>query len=378
MSSEMDVSKIPVNNFRPWKTAQYFLQPSDNDGAKLSIGVRKVISNEVIMRIFYPAQESASCAKPASWFRTSAFSSLDGYIHVFAGGLWRFARHGSILFEMLRFFGRCIAFALPLRGATLPYCYEDLPPRRIDGHRAPVVIWSHGLTGNSDEHGLLAATLAADGNIVALVHHQDGSSSFVEQADGSVLYYQHTDLRNYDSSMRQRQAERRASELSAARAAILAGAAGADLAALADPARAAVGGFSFGAAAAAAAAAAPPPGAPPCAWRCAVLWDGWFHLELSSIGLSADMPTQAFDRASLPRQPVSLAAPPSACRASRHIPGRASLPCEEGDLSESPTASRLLYPDVFPFPQHVSSRAEEPPGIPLQTDEERARGVALK
>ena len=66
-----------------------------------------------------------------------------------------------------------------MRFATLPNCYENLKTRCQDAGRLPIILWSHGLTGNGDEHGLLAAALAADGNIVALLHHRDGSSAKV-------------------------------------------------------------------------------------------------------------------------------------------------------------------------------------------------------
>ena len=219
---------------------------------------------------------------------------VDGLVHVHIGGKFRFCRNGSYLFQIVRLVVRTIFYFLPLRKATIPCCYMDMPPRCADAQRAPLVLWSHGLTGNGDEHSL-AAVLAADGNVVALLHHRDGSSNKVALADGRALYYLHPDFRNYNPAMRQEQAEQRAAELGAARALLLGGGAGADLAALIDPARIAVGGFSFGATAAALAAAAAGAGS---GYRCAILWDGWFRLDLPRQGIAADMPTQAFSAAS--------------------------------------------------------------------------------
>ena len=322
--------------FRPWKSAEEFFQTG-----RALIGVRNICSDGVVLRVFYPAEPEMTSrdAMPASWFRTSLMSMVDGLVHVHIGGKFRFCRNGSFPFQIVRLVVRTIFYILPLRNASIPCCYMDLPPRCPDAQRAPLILWSHGLTGNGDEHSLLAAALAADGNVVALLHHRDGSSNKVDLADGRALYYTHPDFRIYNPAMRQKQAEHRTAELGAAQTLLLGGGAGADLAALIDPASIAVGGFSFGATTAALAAAADGAGS---RYRCAILWDGWFRLDLPRLGIAADMPTQAFSAAS-PQAPhhhhhphamlLAAVSPPD-------LPRTSALACQRGDSELTQTAGR--------------------------------------
>ena len=55
----------------------------------------------------------------------------------------------------------------------------------------------------------MAASLAAQGYVVALVHHLDGSSSKTPRADGPALYYDHPDWSNYKAEFRTVQIEQR-------------------------------------------------------------------------------------------------------------------------------------------------------------------------
>lgn len=211
----------------------------------------------------------------------------DGYAHFMAG--WKQSlRKGTYVFEAISFVIRSVASMNSLRNAKLPCAYDNLKPRL---GKAPVVVWSHGLSGTGEEHGLLAARLAAEGYVVALVHHTDGSSSKVTTADGNTIYFKHPDFENYDPEFRQKGAEHRAKEVDGARQMLLSGDAGADLKALCDPDRVAVGGFSFGGATAALVASTMPQH-----YKCGVLWDGWFHINLDSINFRRDLPTQAFDK----------------------------------------------------------------------------------
>jgi dienelactone hydrolase len=138
---------------------------------------------------------------------------------------------------------------------------------------------------------MLAAALALRGFAVALVHHSDGSSSFVDlkppisgPGATSWLKYQHPNYSpSYDVAFRQRQAEYRAEEVEEARLLVLA------MKGLAiDPAKVVVAGFSFGAATAGVVAALNPH-----AYAAAVFIDGWWHIELKKYNVAQDLPLQA-------------------------------------------------------------------------------------
>ena len=178
--SEVAQDDLRSIDFRPWKSSEVYMQCGDNQ-RPCAVGIRNICTSQVIMRVFYPADADSIPAdtKVASWFRTSLYSLLEGYLHTFVGAFFSFARHGSAFFVFLKLIARFVSFLLPMRFATLPNCYENLKTRCQDAGRLPIILWSHGLTGNGDEHGLLAAALAADGNIVALLHHRDGSSAKV-------------------------------------------------------------------------------------------------------------------------------------------------------------------------------------------------------
>ena len=101
----------------------------------------------------------------------------------------------------------------------IPRCTADAPPLQQTASPLPLVVWSHGLTGTGCEHGLLAATLALSGFVVALPHHSDGSSSLTDLGENKTkLRYIHPDYNNYDKEFRQKQAEYRASEVGEMRA----------------------------------------------------------------------------------------------------------------------------------------------------------------
>jgi dienelactone hydrolase len=53
----------------------------------------------------------------------------------------------------------------------------------------PVVIFSHGLAGSSEIYSYQTMALAAHGNIVLSITHQDGSAPVVERSDGSLMTF---------------------------------------------------------------------------------------------------------------------------------------------------------------------------------------------
>lgn len=55
--------------------------------------------------------------------------------------------------------------------------------------KMPMVVFSHGLTGNSALYSYQAINLASKGNLVAVVEHSDGSAIGMKKQDGSFLRY---------------------------------------------------------------------------------------------------------------------------------------------------------------------------------------------
>lgn len=250
-------------------------------------------SHGATVRVFYPAAAGTSPQgrAPVKIFRNGLPFVVEGYTHTFLGLFV-----APLVVRVLGWLFAAWARLHPLAWSALPRCYHDLPPAAAtapgcDG-ALPLVVWSHGLTGTGCEHGLLAVALALRGNVVALVHHSDGSSSLADLRPGSDavpaarLWYQHPrySAGAYDIGMRQRQAEHRVAEVEEARAMALALP---RLQGLVHSGKVVVGGFSFGAATAGLAAATNP-----SAYVGAVLIDGWWHIELKKIGVNQDLPLQ--------------------------------------------------------------------------------------
>lgn len=248
-------------------------------------------SNGAAIRIFYPAGDKPPPgARQATLFRTTLAFFIEGYTHVFLGS---FLPH--FVLRVIDFFMSKIAWLHPHAWSKLPRCYVDVPPVvKGGGKKLPLIVWSHGLTGTGCEHGMFAVSLALRGNVVALVHHSDGSSSLADIKTHNSLsavklrYQQPTYSPTYDEGFRQLQAEYRASEVGQARSLVLAMP---SLKSLIDCSKVVIGGFSFGAATAGIVAAENAD-----AFVGAILIDGWWHIELKKHGISQDLPQQVHDR----------------------------------------------------------------------------------
>lgn len=111
-------------------------------------------------------------------------------------------------------------FLIPLAYAKVPRGYTDATVKPLEeGEKTyPLLIFSHGLSGTGDEHGLMGATLALRGYVVAFPHHSDLSSSLCDvivPGSSKVQHklYKHPDFHNYDLDLRQGQCEWRADEV---------------------------------------------------------------------------------------------------------------------------------------------------------------------
>eukprot|EP00927_Polykrikos_kofoidii_P051664 TRINITY_DN45450_c0_g1_i1.p1 TRINITY_DN45450_c0_g1~~TRINITY_DN45450_c0_g1_i1.p1 ORF type:complete len:418 (-),score=55.45 TRINITY_DN45450_c0_g1_i1:93-1268(-) len=274
------------------------------------VGIRTIRNSRgAAIRIFYPAsdidaqtrQDVNAVGARVPMFRNSFVTYIQGYCDTLLG-----SRLPSPLVAAIRFCIGAVAWLLPLNRAVLPKCCgADLPVGIVGEGGAgatkqqhPLIVWSHGLTGTGCEHALFAAALALRGNVVAVCHHSDGSSSGCDvDACGVIvrLPYKHPTMKvgEYPTGLRQSQAEYRAQEVEEARSLIMdKHVAGKDLASVIDPSKLVVGGFSFGAATAGLVAATDDTKR----WRAAILLDGWWHVNLQNLEVSFDLPTQAHEQ----------------------------------------------------------------------------------
>lgn len=211
-----------------------------------AVGIRYLppTSTRPPLRIFYPAEAPTEAAinssnnedqikqaegqQSVTWFQdTGVLPYLMGYAHTMV------ASHNSLMFQWaIQPFLFLLADVLPMGWLRIPGLYQDAKPLKelakdksadvsdnttdteARTKRYPLIIFSHGLTGTGQENAALCAAWAKRGFVVAAVHHTDGSSCRVQQADGSVLFYDHvTSYDKYDINFRPRQIQQRSNEL---------------------------------------------------------------------------------------------------------------------------------------------------------------------
>ncbi|CAB9506388.1 Platelet-activating factor acetylhydrolase [Seminavis robusta] len=254
-----------------------------------AVGVRYIppTRSHPPLRLFYPAKQPDTKQPCVRWFQDtpSAGMFLCGYLHVIG------IKHGTWAFAILSRFLRLVAYCLPLQYRSLPDTYAgiDMVTTENNPTKLPIVVFSHGLTGTTQENSLLCAAWARQGYMVAAVHHADGSSACVPQADGSTLWYQHgPSYKNYDATFRPKQIDKRARDMNEA----------VDYLRQTYPDQCdfdkiVAAGFSYGAATAAFVAVQDD--SPFQAGL--ILLDGWFYLDISeSAGIEFEFPALAFER----------------------------------------------------------------------------------
>ena len=255
------------------------------------------------IRIFYPAASPSSPPTtppdPASLYRVPYSYMLRGYLSMALSHL-RASPYKAIAGLLVAFASTILPPLLPLAYAVLPSTSKNAPVAPGGPH--PLLLWSHGLTGTGDEHGIMAVLLARRGYIVVIPQHTDGSSSLVLLKGGKDLPFVYPDYDDYDPDFREGQTRVRAVELFAS-GDVAVEVLGRENVRTSDVA---VGGFSFGAATAARAI---------CEQasltdseynvKCAVLVDGWYNINLKKYGVDVNMPL-SLHRRGLPPSVKSL------------------------------------------------------------------------
>ncbi|KAL3796793.1 hypothetical protein HJC23_010940 [Cyclotella cryptica] len=269
------------------------------------------------IRLFFPAaleETTASTPRQASYFVDNRVSYvLEGFAHI------ALTRHTTKFFRfVVRPFIWMISLIFPARYLKIPETVlannnssvKYLPPSSLSTnktHKQRLVVFSHGLTGTGEENSIFCTCLAKRGYVVASIHHRDGSSSRVPMPDGSCKFYQHFPIGSeYDPQNRLDQVHVRANEMlntcdwllksndddeqteyyieEEDNYPILK-----EICNNLDGKKLIAAGFSYGATTSALAATLRPD-----QFQCAILLDGWFHIEWSSRGVDIDFPPDAF------------------------------------------------------------------------------------
>ena len=159
--------------------------------------------NHIPFRVFYPGREEHNDKINVGWFVRSFSDFVEGYMHfIFPKG-----RTSVLLDWLISIVGILLSFLVPMASAVLPVCLHNAPvsANTTNSGEYPLIVYSHGLTGSGEEHALMFASWAQQGYVVACIHHCDGSSSRTPQKDGSFVYYEHADMKNYDVTFRPKQ-----------------------------------------------------------------------------------------------------------------------------------------------------------------------------
>ncbi|KAL7468214.1 hypothetical protein ACHAXS_008440 [Conticribra weissflogii] len=320
------------------------------------------------LRLFFPATTVPSSTpswkkpKPATYFRDNRVAYvLEGMAHTMG------VRNTT---KMFKYIVRPILFVFslffPARFLRIPHSaqvpsdpihyeksrsVEYLPPSSFEStgsvprENQSLVLFSHGLTGTGEENSIFCASLAKRGFVVACLHHCDGSSSRVTLPDGTCRFYEHMPSGDdYDPKHRMEQVHTRARELLRTRSWLLNGGNDSDSAGdfhpimeqirpHLDPKKVIASGFSYGSTTCALAATLEPN-----TFQCAVMLDGWFHVDYTSQGVEYDFPPEAFGE-DWPKKPEKEA------RSQKH--DTSFLKENNGRDDQCNKKSRLNIPCVF-------------------------------
>jgi len=177
-----------------------------------------------------------------------------------------------------------IAYLSPLWWySTVPYLYEDAPIAAFDGDQQQkagydVLLFSHGLTGTSEEHAHMFADFARRGIVVVAMTHQDGSAIRANTESGDTLWYEFPNIGNeYNLEFRPVQIQQRVREVGSIRQHLVKGLSPSMLRHI-NLTQFVMSGFSYGAATAALESVRNPK-----FYKGLVLWDGWYHIDLGFL-----------------------------------------------------------------------------------------------
>lgn len=141
---------------------------SQHDGHVGVIHLR-TSKSRIPIRVFYPSKNHGESGNAVGWFANGLRFFADGYLHFLFG----IPINGLILTLpliswLISFFAWFAPLILVSATKKLPKCSAGAEPST---ETSPLIVYSHGLTGSGDEHGILFAYWAQRGYIVACIHH---------------------------------------------------------------------------------------------------------------------------------------------------------------------------------------------------------------
>ena len=187
-----------IDRFQSWTCVHDFIAPAS------LVGVTDLrVPSSVPFQIYYPT--AGGGGTPASWFRDSLADTMLGHLYVALPSLRRF--HSVVAFLI-----SIIAYVLPTSYYRVPCLFRGAPPDNAMSRR-PLIVFSHGLTGTSEEHAVMFVHLVQQGYVVAALTHCDGSSSAATLHTGERMFYRHPNYKAYNAEFRPEQIRRREEEL---------------------------------------------------------------------------------------------------------------------------------------------------------------------
>ena len=63
------------------------------------------------------------------------------------------------------------------------------PLSTLNGKKLPMAVFSHGLVGRAEIYSYQGMSMAANGTVVLMINHSDGTAPYMQLADKSIVYY---------------------------------------------------------------------------------------------------------------------------------------------------------------------------------------------
>jgi hypothetical protein len=233
-------------------------------------------------RVFYPSKTTTT-KSDVKWFLESFTHFVEGYFHVVLPRL----RSSNVLHYICFWIIKIISLIFYFTDHSIPNCKLHADPMSNESY--PLIIYSHGLTGTSEEHSLMFAHWAQRGYVVAAIHHCDGSSHRANTGDGiDILYHHPPNIKNYDENFRPNQILRRENEIYDLSQYILNDDSFPSIIRnIINDKCIMIAGFSYGAATASLSVVKHPN-----YYKACILLDGWFHIE---VGKGFDFPKEVHE-----------------------------------------------------------------------------------
>ena len=235
------------------------------------------VPGSVEYRVYYPGVYMSD-ARPVYWFKEGPASFAHAFLQMGLSRLESFQPQ-SVGSRAVKAAIQALSWFTPVQYLAVPNAFRDLKPVDLGDETTGLglIVFSHGLTGTSEEHTLMLADIARRGYVVVALTHQDGSAARARLDGGAEMFYQNPNWDKETTDFRPRQILKRRREVEQMRSHFFKSGPE-DIVSLVDPQRVTMMGFSYGAATAALESVTNPN-----AYNKAVFWDGWFSIDFSTF-----------------------------------------------------------------------------------------------